>query len=385
VALVVVAITESAAYLAGRYIFPSSIIFRPSLSDGENIRLQKLYQDYLQLRDPVLGWPFKDDAGIERDDSGSRINALYPYAGRPKSCVSLYGDSFTWSAEVSAEDAWAVVLSGLLNCRVANFGVGGYGTDQAYIRYLNNTADDAPVVFLNHLSENIMRNVTQFRPLIVGYDRSEKLNFKPRFVLNAANELEQIEIPTFDPAEYVRAITDPKKYLQHEFFLPEGDSGLVRLSFPYTFSIFRALQHFHIRAWLKDTPWYMGFYQTDHPSNGLNITAAIIEAFEKTARERGQIPIVTIIPTGLDLMHFRKHGEWSYQTLLDTLSRSGIDVLNFGDELVLKTADEDPCSLFHNCSSHFNERGYSYLATIAYEELAKRDLPNLLPATDNAP
>ena len=34
----------------------------------------------------------------------------------------------------------------------------------------------------------------------------------------------------------------------------------------------------------------------------------------------------------------------------------------------------DPCLLFDNCSSHFNEEGYKILAQVAYDYLLERKL-----------
>jgi hypothetical protein len=35
---------------------------------------------------------------------------------------------------------------------------------------------------------------------------------------------------------------------------------------------------------------------------------------------------------------------------------------------------KDPCSLFDNCSAHYNEEGYAMLAEITYEELQRRGI-----------
>src|SRR5262249_61577432 len=120
---------------------------------------------YMAERDPVLGWPsphFENDK--TRDETGSRIVPAFP--DERESCLSIYGDSFTWSAEVDDEHAWGNVLSRRLGCRVANFGVRGYGSDQAYLRFLDNHCDHAPVVLLAHLEENNQLNVNQLCPLI---------------------------------------------------------------------------------------------------------------------------------------------------------------------------------------------------------------------------
>ena len=57
------------------------------------------YEAYLRERDPSLGLP----TPTKMDPSGSRPIPAFPKAGR--ACVSLYGDSFTYGAEVDHEYA----------------------------------------------------------------------------------------------------------------------------------------------------------------------------------------------------------------------------------------------------------------------------------------
>ena len=375
IGLILFAALEGASYVIGNFVFPTSVVFRPSFSAAEKADLQVLYRQYLNYRDPATGWPFKEPRQTGRDESGSRLNPHSPYSAGTSNCVSIYGDSYTWSDEVTEDFAWSTVLSELLDCRVGNFGVGGFGTDQAYMRYLSNTGDQAPIVFLNHQSENIMRNVTQFRALTNGYSKGiTPLNFKPRFIMDETGTLQLVGIPTFDSEEYPDVLINPGNYLPHEYFLPGGETGLVRLSFPYSWTLIRALGHFHIQAWLADKPWFMDFYEPDHPAHGLEITTAILLAFKESAQNRGQTPIITVIPNGLDLLYFIKYGVWPYQNLLDQLTGNGVDVLNFGIGIIERLGNNDPCSLFDNCSSHFNELGYRYIAEIAYAELAARGL-----------
>lgn len=375
IVLILFAIIEGSSYLIGKFVFPSQIIFRPSFSAAEIADLKIQYSNYLGYRDPMNGWPFKQDKQPGRDKSGSRVNTSFPYVEGEEDCISIYGDSYTWSSEVTEEFAWSTVLSELLDCRVGNFGSGGYGTDQAYLRYLDNDDDHAPIVFLNHQSENIMRNVAQFRALTNGYKtEAAPLSFKPRFILDENSLLELIPLPTFNTEDYPEMLIHPEKYLPYEYFLPDGDTGLVRLSFPFSWSLARALGHFHIKAWLADRPWFLEFYNPDHPANGLDITTNILLAFRKNAADRGQIPIVTVIPNGLDLTYYREYGAWPYQSLLDRLAADGVDVLNFGEGIIERLANDDPCSLFDICSSHYNEQGYRFLAEIAFEEITARGL-----------
>src|ERR1039458_517165 len=112
--------------------------------------------------DEELGWPPLNMAmSWPRDASGAKINRDFPDASRP--CFSAYGDSFIWGEEVPLNDGWIEELSRRLGCRIANYGVSGYGTDQAYLRFRRLGADGAPVVLLGFVPEDIRRNVNQYR------------------------------------------------------------------------------------------------------------------------------------------------------------------------------------------------------------------------------
>ena len=46
-----------------------------------------------------------------------------------------FGNSMTHGDEVKDDEAWLHLLSEQLGCNVQNFGIGGYGLDQAALRY----------------------------------------------------------------------------------------------------------------------------------------------------------------------------------------------------------------------------------------------------------
>src|SRR5262249_41661500 len=122
-------------------------------------------------------------------------------------CISLYGDSFTFGSEVGPEAAWGNVLTERLGCRVDNYGGPGYGTDQAYLyfrRQHQQAVDKAPVVILTHLSENIVRNITQDISFIYQFD----LALKPRFVSDGAGHLRLVKMPQVAPQDYDAYVSD---------------------------------------------------------------------------------------------------------------------------------------------------------------------------------
>ena len=124
---IVVLSFELMGFAAGKFLAHSHLLYDPPRAEN--------YATYLRDRDPVVGWPSRSSIGSgEIDRSGSRIVPRFPDPAIP-SCAALFGDSFTWGSETAPEHAYGNVLSGLMGCRVANYGVPGYGTDQAYLRY----------------------------------------------------------------------------------------------------------------------------------------------------------------------------------------------------------------------------------------------------------
>ncbi len=359
-ALSVVVVMEGISFVGGLYL-QSQGVFYKARPDAD-------YQTYLAQRDPLLGWPslLSVTQGGERDESGSRVTPAYPDLATSPNCVALYGDSFTWSDEVDAESAWGNRLSQLLGCRVANYGVGGYGSDQAYLRYRKAENERAPVVVLNHLAENILRNLNRYRQLLYP---GNPLGFKPRFLLTEEGGVELLPMPEIADGHYPQLAQKPERFFDHDLFLPGEEWGALRLEFPYSLSLLQALGHFHVRAVLLGYPWYRDFYSKEHVGQGVELTLRIMEAFVETARQRGQVPVVSVIASGNDLQYYQRHGAWVYEPLLQQLRQRGVPVVDFGAEMMKRLQGRDPCELFNNCSAHFSAAGYRMMAEIMAEYL----------------
>src|SRR5215469_15256294 len=102
--------------------------------------------------DDELGWPSPRDAvAPPRDRTGAKY--IPDFAQSEPPCGSAYGPSFVWGNEIPLTEGWVEQLSRRLGCRVANYGVSGYGTDQAYVRF-QRMQDQAPVTFLGFSPEH---------------------------------------------------------------------------------------------------------------------------------------------------------------------------------------------------------------------------------------
>lgn len=327
------------------------------------------YHDYMENRDPLLGWPSKRILREKYDASGSRPIPSFPTPGN--SCISLYGDSFTWSDSVDDAAAWSNQLSLLRNCRVSNYGVSGYGTDQALLRFEQKTQDDAPIVLLNHFTGDIRRNVTQFRNLTSDDDY---FLLKPRFVFEG-EQLKLIPLisPTFEEAK--RIADDPGHVLPYEYFAPGGPAGIVNARFPYTASLIRAFGNEHLQAKFRAATVWEAYYREDHQSGALPLTVAIMKRFSTIAVARRKRPIVTVIPNAHDIHAFQRSGRWPHQPLIDLLSKTDIEVFDFGPGIVqrLQQRDGDICNIMEKqtCYGHYNEEGYRILAELADKYLRR--------------
>jgi lysophospholipase L1-like esterase len=364
--LLVGVMIEGLSLLAGLYLRSKLVTYHAVAGD---------YRTYLEVRDPVLGWPSPSEFGkSERDRRGTRVSPAFPETDGSGALVSVYGDSFTWGATVDAEHAWGNVLAILLGHRVDNFGVGGYGSDQAYLRFRHNPSDRAPVVVLGHLSENIRRNVNQLRDLL---GAPGQIGFKPRLVLDERGRLRDVPLPTLTETEYLDCLEQPARYLPYEAFLPGTALGRIELRFPFTWRAIRSFRHPGLRARLTGEPVYQEFYREDHPAGGLAVTAAILEAFAELARSRQQEPLVLLLPTGLDLdLYATRHG-WIYQPLTDRLTQTRrVPFLDVGPAMIEALAGRSPRVLFTRGSlnGHLNAEGNRLLAEIVYEHLVGEGL-----------
>jgi len=296
-----------------------------------------------------LGWITPIE---ERDEIGARINDdIYE-----SNCIDMFGDSFTFSTEVTSEFAWPKQLSKIIGCKVNNFGVGGYGSDQATLRH-DLTPAFSKVAVLNHLSENITRNVNQFRNLL--YPGSS-LKLKPRYIVNSDSELKLIKKPELVDTD-LKSLKSLTYKLKYEYFIPEGSSGIKwNLKFPYFLSAIDLItNHFHINSKIRGITRHSDFYTRTHPSNALVLTNKIFERFVSNSVTKGQTPIITIIPTCRDLEEFKRYGSLPYQEMIEDLKAKDVLFYDFSSAFLAK---DDFTKYFNLCSAHPNKEGYALMA-----------------------
>lgn len=340
------------------------------------------FQSYLDIRDPVLGWPPPSRYGQEDlDQLGARINTFFPNTAS-QACVSAYGDSFTFGKEVDNVAAFPNQLSQILGCRVNNFGVSGYGTDQALIRFRVNQSDRPAVAVLAHLSEDIIRNVNQFSTFIYG----SRFGFKPRFVPTAGSMFELRPILNFDGLNYEDVYKNPSEYFHDDYFLPDGPSKVPFPRFPYTLAIVKSLFSYKFRGFFDHGNAYTEpFYEVGHASNALEVTQFIIREFKHEATRRDVVPLVVILPIVVDVLAKQSTGSWPYQNLVRHLEEEGdVAFVDFGEVLIkhMERTGKSVCDFYRKewyakggCTGHFNEEGNLLLAEAIAAKIESIEIP----------
>jgi hypothetical protein len=310
--------------------------------------------------DPILGWPSRQTLVERYDAYGARVDPYYPLPH--KTCVSLYGGSFTFGESVSNEHTWGAQLSRILGCRVANYGVEGYGTDQSYLRYSINQSDDAPVVILSYFAGDIRRNINQLRNLL-SVERTVRL--KPRFIFER-ELLTYVPPPRIATTQVNQLFAAPSTIVPHEYFLPGTLDGTIEAKFPYTVAVGRFFLSRQLQTQTQFAPWWADFYDLLHPSKALQISVGIIERFVREAVERDQSPVVVLVPDPSDLVYSRLHGKFVYSSLQAALGARGINAIDLGQKMIEEMHGQSPCEFAASdrCSGGFNERGNRLVAAL---------------------
>jgi hypothetical protein len=366
---VVLVVAEAGAFAVGKFLQSRYKMYVPPAPvASERI---KSYADYERLRDPRLGWPFKADFGADFfDPSGARWSPAFRDPAKFANTVAIFGDSYAAGSEVDDDHSWGNQLALSLGSRVGIFGVPGYGTDQAYVRFLSMESDPARVVILSHLSEDVPRNLTRDWDL---FTHARNYALKPRFVLDSGGALREVPLPRLTESEYLRSVgvDSPLLPLEHENFQPGGPAGMTLLAFPYSIAVLRNLFGYQVRSLIARRPDYAEFYEKGHPMAGLEITSAILESFQAEARKRGKWPLVLLLATRHDVNYFRKTGKWTYASLVERLREAKVNYIDFGPTLVKQLGDRDVMAVFKPLG-HYNEEASKLLADTVHETLRTR-------------
>jgi hypothetical protein len=235
-----------------------------------------------------IGWPSDDNPRPAPPEGGPL-------------CGSAFGDSFTFGGEVEENEAWVHLLSQRFGCRVRNFGVSGYGLDQAVLRY-ERIAPAGNLVVLGLFTEMPRRSVAASWTFYASAEPPVYSNIKPYFTL-ASPDLRLHTIPRPLIRETV-AVHHAGDYYMHHVW--------TALRFPHSFKVASALYKRVLRAaeyrLLTDA-----FWGEAHPSGSGVLTRRLVDRVVRRARGQGKQVVVVLMQhvdrLTADTPHYEKFAE----------------------------------------------------------------------------
>jgi hypothetical protein len=333
---------------------------------------------------------FSHELGWEPAYATSRLG----YRGQDKDLtnafIALFGDSFTEGYR-EIEKSWPFLLEQKLGRPVLNFGVSGYGTDQAFWRFQKYYEGKiaTPFVAICIMSENIARVVNRYRGF---YRRRKDLSLtKPMYVESEAggmvllpNPLKSAEdIEQLSDMEFLREMGQTDYWFSH--FARHDLNHLVH--FPYSYFFVKALPYcvmgYYQKRICNDSD-YKALYQNER---ALSVMNYVISRFIQSVKEQGAQPIVLFLPCWKDFVDHDDGGRTVYDGFLRSVKTKHDATLDAMTYFTAKRKQGEAISSFFVSPSdgHYNAHGEEVLSEGFYGSLRHLATVDGTPFPDGAP
>ncbi len=366
---------------------------RPQLLSGAAVSLTERYErlseaagvilenraDSLAEFHANLGWrprPHLNNGDNIIDGRGLRSEREYaehPFTGSLR--IAVFGDSFVYGSEVPNHEAWPRLLERQRpNTEVLNYGVPGYGPDQAYLRFLSEGRDPAPNIVLFGVAPPSLVRILTVSAAFRG--ASPDFISKPRFVLGSEGELVLMPNP-------LRRLADVRRYLDD----PSAIRELGESDYWYEPLIFEnpVFEHSHIgrlifAGWSgvkrrfvdpeRPLTGARGLGVFNETSTAFRILARILDGFVETARKWGARPIILILPDGYSVRRMRNSLPGTLDPVREYCTASGFEFVDVMDGFLAQPADELTEPWFINLY-HYSTEGNLIVAAWLEHELER--------------
>src|SRR5262249_43884910 len=251
------------------------------------------------IYDNLLGWtvgPNRRSANGLYFNSMEAIRSPRPniaFANIPATFrIALVGDSFTFGLEVKYEESWGHLLEHSLGpeFQVLNFGVDGYGVDQAYLRYYRDVRPWHPnLVIFGLINQDFYRTMAVYT--FVSFPEWEFPFAKPRFVVRGG-QLATLNVPLPLPD-----VIFSKDSIEDLPFI-EYDMGYNRTDWQWHYYHLSHLARFVVSRWPR---WEAPTGEVSDAAM-LSINSEILRSFVKLATAEGSTPVIVYFPSRRDFL-----------------------------------------------------------------------------------
>ena len=300
--------------------------------------------------DPELGWApragssGKDstEVGVKTyriDENGCRFSDAF---SDTPSKVAVFGDSFSFGRLVNDNETWPYVLSQLVESRVPNYSVGGYGLDQALLRLKREIRSlDSEIILMCVVPETIARIHSYWRHY---FEYGNILAFKPRFAISGEH-IKLYELFIKDQGSFQK-IKESESYIQRVDHFYKIKFSANMLCFPYLYRLWKTRnQNFEIliqviiglinrgtqihrkkafKKVLQNNAEYTAELYND--DNAKLLYTRLVDEFVKVCSDHEKRPVLVVTPQPVDI-HRLKLGFNDYRAFTARLSEK-LDVLD---------------------------------------------------------
>jgi hypothetical protein len=260
---------------------------------NRNLLMEAGARPTFHIYDALLGWTIGPN---RRSANGLYYSSLEgvraPHQGMSfakaskKRRVALVGDSYTFGEDVAYAETWGHLLEKALGpeYEVLNFGVPGYGVDQAYLRFEKDVTKWKPdVVILSFIAHDVERTMTVYTTL--NYPTWDMPFSKPRFILRDG-ALKQLNIPPLEPkAIFARPSVSELPFIEYDRGYRKRDWQQSLIHRSYIARVFM--------TWL---PRWEAVSADVSDDGVVAVNAAILNAFVRSVEGSGAAPLVVYHP-----------------------------------------------------------------------------------------
>jgi hypothetical protein len=265
--------------------------------------------------DEALGWtvgPSRRSGDGIHFSSAEGIRAAIPGSVLPKATekrrIAIVGDSFAFAQYVKFEESFGHLLERAFSPKVEvlNFGVPGYGVDQALVKLETQVLAWKPdVVVFGFPEVNFFRTMTVYP--FINWPTWNMPFSKPRFVLNQG-ELRKLNVPTIPPEKmFAMASISDLPFLQYD----RGYNASDWQDTLWDLSYIKRLLTRHFPRW-TETPAHLG------EAERLRLNREILKHFIRTAEDNGIVPLLVFFPQSPELDRLSKGQQTRAQRTLKT-------------------------------------------------------------------
>lgn len=319
--------------------------------------------------DAELGWSLVPggrtaDGLYEANAQGARAPHDRVYAPAPppgKRRIVAVGDSFTHGDRVAYADTWPARLEQRrADLEVANFGVPGYGTDQAVLRWRRDGSKlRADIALLGIWPENLCRNLNVIRYFL---QPASGFSQKPRFVATDRG-LEVIGQPVLTGDALARAVTEP-------FASPLVANDAWAIAADLTPAAWQRLRVARVLATAlrmrERRALRARIYDGTDPS-GIALTVAIATQWAREVAQTGAAARVVLIPQRELLEIYPDEGSFP---LVGALRAAGIEPIDLGPRFTREARARGADCCFQ-ADGHLTPEGNDLVARWLLESLAE--------------